>query len=251
MIGQGPSRTLPTPAPAPDWADRGELDPGGPPPRPPLGPRLTRPSGQWHSWAALGRWLGEEWRPRGRHGGRAWPWRTGRRRRENIRLGEGEGRGPGSAEGRARAAGREGPPEEHSRVIQGANQQVWVEVPVHVQTARQGVAKALHAHSLAFQHLRDQTVSPPAVIPTFCHWASFPHPNPSAHLRRFGDNPQTAPMVDKDLPVPIKGSPHSKVCRRGKKQSDLRKGWGGARSRPQPSCSQPAPSLFSILLRGY
>ena len=32
LIGQGLSPTLPTPAPAPNWADREELDPGGSPP---------------------------------------------------------------------------------------------------------------------------------------------------------------------------------------------------------------------------
>lgn len=179
-----------------------------------------------------------EWGVQGAGDVRTSGWERGKA--EDLALQRGSGRG------RARAVGREGPPEEHSRVVQGAHQQVWVAVPVHVQTARQGVAKGLRAHGLAFQHLRDQTVSP-----SLCRRAPFPHPNPSAHLGRLGDNPQTAPMVDKDLPVPIEGSPHSKVCRRGKKQSDLRKGWGGARSRPQPSCSHPAPSLFSILLRGH
>lgn len=99
----------------------------------------------------------------------------------------------GSGRGRARAAGREGPPEEHSRVVQGAHEQVWVAVPVHVQAARQGVAKALHAHGLALQHLRDQTVGAPAIIPTLCAGPHSLTPTPPLTWEGLGTTPRLLP----------------------------------------------------------
>lgn len=44
LIGQGPSPTLPTPAPAPNWADRRELDSGG---SPPTSPRIPPHQTKW------------------------------------------------------------------------------------------------------------------------------------------------------------------------------------------------------------
>lgn len=74
----------------------------------------------------------------------------------------------GSGLGRVRAMRMEDSPEERSSVIQGTHQQVWIVVPIHVQATRQGVAKALYAHGLTFQHLQDQTVSPSPIIPSLC-----------------------------------------------------------------------------------
>lgn len=71
--------------------------------------------------------------------------------------------------------GMQDSPEERSSVIQGTHQQVWIVVPIHVQATRQGVAKALYAHGLTFQHLQDQTVSPSPIIPSLC----LPQPLPS------------------------------------------------------------------------
>lgn len=64
--------------------------------------------------------------------------------------------------------GMEDSPEKHSSVVQGTHQQVRVVVPIHVQAARQGVAKALYAHGLTFQHLWDHYVSPRPIIPSLC-----------------------------------------------------------------------------------
>lgn len=45
-------------------------------------------------------------------------------------------------------------------------------------------------------------------------------------------------MVDKDFPIPIKGSPHSNICGYGKKV--IRLGWG------EGGCGHPDPNFPSV-----
>lgn len=76
-----------------------------------------------------------------------------------VGLADSEREKTGVGEGRAS-------PEEHCSVGQGAHQQVRVMVPVHVQAARQRVAKALYTHGLALQHLQGVPVSAPPATQT-------------------------------------------------------------------------------------
>ena len=138
-------------------------------------------------------------------------------------------------------------------------------IPIHIQATGQGVAKALYAHGLTLQHLQDQTISSPPASPPACPLPSAvvpplfpPHPLPPhlipttpSYLGRFDDNPQAAPMVDKDFPIPIKGSPHSNICGCGRKVIRLGQGRKMG-SRPQLSLNHSVPyNMLSILLRGY
>lgn len=139
--------------------------------------------------------------------------------------------GPGARSGRS--------PVQHHSIRQGADEQVRVEVPIHIHPPRECVPKSPHPHTFPIQHLGTRTAVTLGTVRTPQPPSPPPQPH-TTHLSRFHHNAQLAAMVDVHLAITIKWGSHSQVWEGRSSEGKAQQHKVGHQS-PPPSPAAPHP----------